>query len=126
MKDWKLYRDLFIIIIGLILLSPKTWAWDSSSAYNTIAMSYTANTTITQIINLDATQQSQTTINFKVDVKNGGGRPTHDLNGVPQTYSTQTDSASITIYRYGSSGVLLGQTTSQTYILYNYGSNAGG
>lgn len=126
MKYWRLYLDLFIVVICLILLSPKTWAWDSSSAYNTIAMSYTANTTITQIINLNSTQQSQTTINFKVDVKNGGGRPTHDLNGVPQAYSTQTDSASITIYRYNSTGQLIGQTTSQTYILYNYGSNAGG
>ena len=126
MKHWRLWLD-FVIILGLlVLLSPKTWAWDSSSAYNTIAMSYTANTTITQIINLNSTQQSQTTINFKVDVKNGGGRPTHDLNGVPQAYSTQTDSASITIYRYNSTGQLIGQTSSQTYILYNYGSNAGG
>lgn len=124
MKDWRFYRDLFIIIVCLILLSPKTWAWDSSSAYNTIAMSYTANTTITQIINLNSTQQSETTINFKVDVKNGGGRPTHDLNGNPLAYSTQTDSASITIYRYNSSGQLIGQTTSQTYILMNYGSSS--
>jgi len=124
MKDWRLYRDIFIILVCLILLSPKTWAWDSSSAYNTIAMSYTANTTITQIINLNSTQRSETTINFKVDVKNGGGRPTHDLNGNPLAYSTQTDSASITIYRYNSSGQLIGQTTSQTYILMNYGSAA--
>ena len=124
MKDWRLYRDIFIILVCLILLSPKTWAWDSSSAYNTIAMSYTANTTITQIINLNSTQQSETVINFKVDVKNGGGRPTHDLNGNPLAYSTQTDSATITIYRYSSTGQLLGQTTSQTYILMNYGSAA--
>lgn len=110
----------------IILVSGLANAWDSSSAYNTIAMSYTANTTITQIINLDTAQKGQTTINFKVDVKNGGGRPTHDLNGVPQAYSSQTDSATITIYRYNSSGVLLGTTVSQTYTLYNYGSNAGG
>ncbi len=109
----------------LFLLCSFANAWDSSSAYNTIAMSYTANTTITQIINLDSAQKSSTTINFKVDVKNGGGRPTQDLNGVPQAYSTQTDSATITIYRYNSAGVLLGSSVSQTYTLQNYGSNAG-
>lgn len=114
-----------IFAFFLLLFIQVVYAWDSSSAYNTIAMSYTANTTITQIINLNTTQQSATTINFKVDVKNGGGRPTHDLNGVPQAYSGQTDSASITIYRYNSAGTLIGTTTSQTYILYNYGSNAG-
>ncbi len=117
MKFWR------IIITSLIFLSPQSWAWDSSSAYNTIAMSYTANTTITQIINLNSTQQAATTINFEVDVKNGGGRPTHDLNGNPLTYSTQTDSATITIYRYNSAGVLLGSSVSQTYILKNLGSD---
>ena len=126
MKHWRLWVDAFIILFLLILISPKTWGWDSSSAYNTIAMSYTANTTITQIINLNSAQRSETTINFEVDVKNGGGRPTHDLNGVPQQYSTQTDTASITIYRYDSSGQLLGSTSSQNYILYNYGSGGGG
>lgn len=109
----------------LLLFSCSSFAWDSSSAYNTIAMSYTANTTITQIINLNSTQKAATTINFEVDVKNGGGRPTQDLNGVAQAYSGQTDSATITIYRYNSAGVLLGTSVSQTYILQNYGSNAG-
>ncbi len=122
MESMKFWR---ILITSLIFLSPQSWAWDSSSAYNTIAMSYTANTTITQIINLNSTQKAATTINFEVDVKNGGGRPTHDLAGNPLQYSTQTDSATITIYRYNSSGTLLGSTVSQTYILKNYGSNAG-
>lgn len=114
-----------LIASALLFLCSAASAWDSSSAYNTIAMSYTANTTITQVINLDSTQKGQTTINFKVDVKNGGGRPTQDLNGVSQAYASQTDSATITIYRYNSAGVLLGSTVSQTYTLQNWGSNAG-
>lgn len=115
------------LMVAFILLgiSKVSHAWDSSSAYNTIAMSYTANTTITQIINLNSTQQAATTINFVVDVKNGGGRPTHDLAGNPLTYSTQTDSATITIYRYNSAGTLLGSTVSSTYILKNLGSDPG-
>ena len=116
----------WLIVAVFMLLVSRAYAWDSSSAYNTIAMSYTANTTITQIINLNATQKSQNSINFVVDVKNGGGRPTHDLSGNPLGYSTQTDSATITIYRYNSAGTLLGTSVSSTYILKNYGSNAGG
>jgi hypothetical protein len=113
------------ILLTLLFLCSNVYAWDSSSAYNTIAMSYTANTTITQVINLDSTQKAATTINFKVDVKNGGGRPTHDLNGNPLAYSSQTDTAVITIHRYNSSGVLLGSTVSQTYVLKNLGSDPG-
>lgn len=115
---------IFVVIILLVSIFINAFAWDSSSAYNTIAMSYTANTTITQTINLSSAQQAESTINFIVDVKNGGGRPTHDLNGNPLAYSTQTDTASITIYRYNSAGQLLGQTTSQNYILYNYGTSS--
>ena len=116
----------WLIVAIFMLCVSRAYAWDSSSAYNTIAMSYTANTTITQIINLNSTQQAANSINFKVDVKNGGGRPTHDLSGNPLGYSSQTDSATITIYRYNSAGTLLGSSVSQTYTLYNYGSNAGG
>ena len=119
------YWAWLIVAVFMVLVS-RAYAWDSSSAYNTIAMSYTADTKITQIINLNATQKSQNSINFVVDVKNGGGRPTHDLSGNPLAYSTQTDSATITIYRYNSAGTLLGTSVSPTYILKNYGSNAGG
>lgn len=112
------------LALFFLLMSSNAIAWDSSSAYNTIAMSYTANTTITQNIVLNSTQQSATSINFKVDVKNGGGRPTHDLNGNPLAYASQTDTASITIYRYNSSGQLLGSSVSQNYILKNYGSSS--
>lgn len=111
------------ILLVLALFCSNSFAWDSSSAYNTIAMSYTANTTITQNIVLNATQQSSSTINFVVDVKNGGGRPTHDLNGTPLAYSSQTDTATITIHRYNSAGTLLGSTVSSTYVLKNLGSD---
>lgn len=113
-----------ILIALALFVTQFAHAWDSSSAYNTIAMSYTADTKITQIINLNATQQSANSINFVVDVKNGGGRPTHDLAGNPLAYSTQTDSATITIYRYNSAGTLLGTSVSPTYILKNYGSSS--
>lgn len=114
----------WLIVAVFMLCVSRAYAWDSSSAYNTIAMSYNANTTITQIINLNATQRAANSINFKVDVKNGGGRPTHDLSGNPLAFSTQTDSATITIYRYNSAGTLLGSTVSSTYILKNYGSSS--
>jgi hypothetical protein len=113
------------ILLALLLVCSNAFAWDSSSAYNTIAMSYTTNTTITQNIVLNTTQRSAATINFIVDVKNGGGRPTHDLNGNPLGYSSQTDTAVITIYRYNSAGTLLGSTVSSTYVLKNLGSDPG-
>ena len=113
------------ILLALLFVCSNAFAWDSSSAYNTIAMSYTTNTTITQNIVLNTTQRSAATINFIVDVKNGGGRPTHDLNGNPLGYSSQTDTAVITIYRYNSAGTLLGSTVSSTYVLKNLGSDPG-
>ena len=60
------------LIALLLLVSANVHAWDSSSAYNTVAMSSTANSTITQTIVLTAAQQSQSSVNFVVDVKNGG------------------------------------------------------
>jgi hypothetical protein len=114
-----------IFLLPILLVMSNAFAWDSSSAYNTIAMSYTTNTTITQNIVLNTTQKSAATINFIVDVKNGGGRPTHDLNGNPLGYSSQTDTAVITIYRYNSAGTLLGSTVSSTYVLKNLGSDPG-
>lgn len=110
----------------LLLMASTAFAFDSSTAFNVVTMSYTANTSIYQRIVLDANQKTQTTINFSVDVKNGGGRPTHDLNGVPQAYSTQTDTATVTIKVFDHSGGLIGSQTSGAYILKNWGSNPGG
>jgi hypothetical protein len=75
---------------------------------------------------LDDTQKAQSSLTFSVDVKNGGGRPTHDLNGVPQQYSSQTDSAYIRVKMYDTAGTLVNTIQSQTYVLKNYGTNPGG
>ncbi len=113
-------------ILGLLLLvATNAFAFDSSSAFNVVTMSYTANTTIYQRIVLDNTQKQATTLNFTVDVKNGGGRPTQDPNGVPQAYASQTDSANIFIKLYDFTGAVIATPTSQTYTLQNWGSNAG-
>lgn len=109
----------------LLLCAPTVYAFDSSQAFNVATMSYTANTSIYQRIVLSADQKASNVINFSVDVKNGGGRPTMDLNGVPQAYASQTDSAYITIKVFDHSGGQMYSQTSQTYTLQNWGSNAG-
>lgn len=113
------------LVFALVFFSIKAFAFDSSQAYNVVTMSYTPNTTIYQNIVLEQTQQAQSSITFSVDVKNGGGRPTQNLDGVPQAYASQTDKAWVTIYAYNSSGALIGSQTSQQYTLQNWGSNSG-
>lgn len=107
----------------LLLVCTNVFAFDSSSAFNVVTMSYTANTTIYQRIVLDNTQKLETTLNFTVDVKNGGGRPTQDPYGNPGAYPTQTDSASIYIKLYDSTGAVIATPTSSTYTLHNWGSD---
>ena len=112
------------LIALLLLVSANVHAWDSSSAYNTVAMSYTANSTITQTIVLNAAQQSQSSVNFVVDVKNGGGRPTQDpVTLAAGAYASQTDTASVTMYLYSATGSLITSVTSQNYVLQNWGSD---
>ena len=108
------------------MFSLSSWAFDSSQAYNVVTMSYPANQMIYNRVVLNTAQKAESTITFSVDVKNGGGRPTHDLNGVPQAYASQTDSAYIRMRFYDSGGTLVNTSQSQTYALKNYGSNAGG
>jgi hypothetical protein len=88
-------------------------------------MSYTTNTQIYQRIVLSDAQKAESTINFTVDVKNGGGRPTQNLQGVPQAYASQTDSANIYIKLYDAVGTVIATPTSSNYILHNYGSDPG-
>ena len=114
------------ILLALIFLCSNAFGFDSSTAFNVVTMSYTANTSLYQRVVLNESQKLQNIINFSVDVKNGGGRPTHDLNGVPQAYSSQTDSATVTIKVFDHSGGLIGSQTSSAYILKNWGSNPGG
>jgi hypothetical protein len=106
-----------------VLLINHAWAFDSSSAYNVVAMSYPANQTIYNRVVLDATQKAQSSVTFTADVQNGGGRPTHDLNGNPLAYSTQTDSAFIRMKLYDTAGTLINTVNSPTYILKNLGSD---
>ena len=106
-----------------ILVINSAWAFDSSSAYNVVTMSYPANQFIYNRVVLDSTQKAQGSFTFSADVKNGGGRPTHDLNGNPLAYSTQTDSAFLRVKMYDQGGTLLNTVQSQTYILKNLGSD---
>lgn len=119
-------RKVSKLLLAYLLFANSVYAFDSSSAYNVVTMSYPSNQMIYNRVVLDATQKAQSSVTFSVDVKNGGGRPTHDLNGVPQTYSTQTDSAYIRMRMYDQAGTLINTTTSQTYTLRNYGTNPGG
>jgi len=114
-----------IVLFLLLYSSLSASAFDSSSAFNVVTLSYTANSFIYQRIVLSDTQKSQSTINFTVDVKNGGGRPTQNLQGVPQAYASQTDSASIYIKLYDAVGTVIATPTSATYTLHNYGSDPG-
>lgn len=108
----------------LLLVATNALAWDSSTAYNTVAMSYTTNSTISQVIVLNSSQQSESSVNFTVDVKNGGGRPTKDpVTGAAGAYATQTDKAWVTIYAYSATGTLISSVTSQQYTLENWGSD---
>lgn len=112
------------LIALLLLVATNVFAFDSSSAFNVVTMSYTANSTITQIITLNSTQQQASSLTFSVDVKNGGGRPTQDPTTLaPGAYPTQTDSAWVTIYAYSATGALVTSITSQQYVLQNWGSD---
>lgn len=105
-----------------VLFATSAYAFDSSQAYNTITFSYVDNTHVGQTFVLSGTQQS-TAQSFKltVDAKDGGGRPTHDLNGNPLQYSSQFDTARIEIVAYNSSGGII-STVGVDQALKNYGS----
>lgn len=88
-----------------LLFANSVWAFDSSDAYNTITFSYRDNTYVSQQFVLSTTQQNTaTSFKLTVDAKDGGGRPTHNLDGSPAAYSTQFDTARIEIIAYNSSG----------------------
>jgi hypothetical protein len=107
----------------LSLITGHAYAFDSSSAYNVVTMSYPSNQFIYNRVVLDSTQKAQGSFTFSADVKNGGGRPTHDLNGNPLAYSSQTDSAFLRVKMYDQAGTLVNTVQSQTYVLKNLGSD---
>ena len=113
----------FLFLCLTFLTSSIAHAFDSSSAYNVVAMSYLANQTIFNRVVLDATQKAQTSVTFTADVQNGGGRPTHTLSGTPLSFSSQTDSAFIRMKLYDTAGTLINTVTSPTLTLRNLGSD---
>ena len=108
-----------------LLLINNAWAFDSSSAYNVVAMSFPANQMIFNRVVLSDAQKAQTSVTFTADVQNGGGRPTHDLDGTPRAFPTQTDSAFIRMRLHDAAGTLINTVTSPTYVLRNLGSDPG-
>ncbi len=107
----------------MLMMCSNAFAFDSSSAYNVVAMSFPANQTIFNRIVLSDAQKAQTSVTFTVDVQNGGGRPTHTLSGTPLAFSTQTDSAFIRMRLHDAAGTLINTVTSPTYTLRNLGSD---
>lgn len=69
--------------IMLLLFSCSSWAFDSSSTYNSANMSYQGNSTISQYVVLNNNMQSGGTFVFSVDAHAGGGRPLeHDTGNL--------------------------------------------
>ena len=112
-----------VLFLTLLLLCSNAFAFDSSSAYNVVAMSFPANQMIFNRVVLDAAQKAQTSVTFTADVQNGGGRPTHTLSGTPLSFSSQTDSAFIRMRLHDAAGTLINTVTSPTYTLRNLGSD---
>lgn len=107
-----------------LLFANSVWAFDSSDAFNTITFSYVDQANVNQIINFSDSQRSNTTsITLSVDAKDGGGRPTHTLDGTPSTYSSQFDVSRIRIHAFNSSGVSIGTVTTTTNLM-NWGSSS--
>jgi len=92
-------------LLLFLLCATASWAFDSSDAYNTITFSYVDNAFVKQTFVLSPTQQSSAqSFKLTVDAKDGGGRPTHNLDGSCASYCTQFDTARIEIIAYNSSG----------------------
>lgn len=106
------------------LLTANAQAFDSSGAYNTITFSYVDNAFVGQNFMLSSAQKSSaTSFKLTVDAKDGGGRPTHYLNGSCAAYCSQYDTAEIRIIAYNSSGTVV-STKSVVQNLMNWGSSS--
>lgn len=109
-------------MVATLLTFSNARAFDSSDAYNTITFSYRDNTYVSQQFVLSNNQKNNvSSFSLTVDAKDGGGRPTHDLNGNPLQYSSQFDTARIEIIAYNSSGGII-STVGVDQALKNYGS----
>jgi hypothetical protein len=106
------------------LIVANAQAFDSSSAYNTITFSYVDNAFVGQNFVLSSAQKSSaTSFKLTVDAKDGGGRPTHNLDGSCAAYCSQYDTAEIRIIAYNSSGAVV-STKSVVQNLKNWGSSS--
>jgi hypothetical protein len=125
-----LIKALAVIIatITATMASPVIAGFTSGNDFNSINQSYTANSTINQTIVFDGNMQGADSLNFQVQIRNGGGRPTIAPTGYTaptQLYPTNVDSATITIRFYDSTGTLINSAVSSTYTLESYADNAG-
>jgi len=89
------------LLAATILFSPTAYAqFNSGSNYNTINMSYQANSTISQNIVFDSNMQAGGTFDFSVNAHAGGGR------------NSQHDTGNVKLEFFNSSGTLI--TSTQT------------
>lgn len=66
-------RKLFVAFV--MLMCSISSAFESGTDYNSANMSYTENSTISQIVVFDSSMQSGGTLTFSVEAHAGGGRP---------------------------------------------------
>lgn len=70
----KFFNRVAVTLACLFGMVTTAQAFESGTDYNSANMSYTANSTISQIIVLDSAMQSGGTITFSVEAHAGGGR----------------------------------------------------
>jgi hypothetical protein len=114
-------------VLGMIIATPTIAGFTSGNDFNSINQSYTADSTIRQIIVFDNNMKGADQLDFEVQMRNGGGRPTVAPVGytAPTTlYPTNVDTATITVRFYNSSGNLINQSASSPYTLHSYADNS--
>jgi len=94
MKSW----GKIIVIAATVCFNSVVNAFESGTDYNSANMSYTANSTISQIVVFDSAMQSGGTLTFSVEAHAGGGR------------NLQHDTGQLKLEYYDSSGTLLGSS----------------
>jgi len=128
MEEELMFRSILYKLSNLFLfslISFGVYAFDSSQAYNTVTFSYIDQAFVRQTFVLSSAQQSSAqSFKLTVDAKDGGGRPTHNLDGTCASFCSQFDTARIEIVAFNASGqVISTKTTVQN--LMTWGSNNG-
>jgi|694.fasta_scaffold13080_7 hypothetical protein len=83
MKSW----GKIIAIVAAVCFNSVVNAFESGTDYNSANMSYTANSTISQIVVFDSNMQNGGTLTFTVEAHAGGGRPLqHDTGQLKLEY----------------------------------------